>query len=122
MERKIGLSSARALASASWPHGYQSTGLCACCSRYGETSCARRFVMALPQVAGHRGQGAGGVLAVPRPSAGMHSCGRDTTICALRSAPCALSWFLNRLQQLRRKRTHLEVLALQLLDLEAVEA
>src|SRR5882762_8231299 len=43
MERKIGLSSWRALANASSPHGYQSTGLCACCSRYGLVSRARRF-------------------------------------------------------------------------------
>src|ERR1051325_3644176 len=98
LERKIGLSSARAFASASAPHGYQSTGLCACCCRYGETSCARRLVMELLH---QRAQGAGGA---PRP------------------APRSLSWLLNRIQQLRRKRAHLEVLALQLLDLKAVEA
>ena len=33
IERKIGLSSRRAAANASSPHGYQSTGLSACCSR-----------------------------------------------------------------------------------------
>src|SRR6266545_474767 len=32
------------------------------------------------------------------------------------------SWLLNGIQQLGRKRAHLEVFALQLLDLEAVEA
>src|SRR6185503_14248903 len=40
----MGLSSVFALASASSPHGYQSTGLCACCSRYGLVSFARRLV------------------------------------------------------------------------------
>jgi hypothetical protein len=35
MESKIGLFSCLALANASSPHGYQSTGLCACWSRYG---------------------------------------------------------------------------------------
>src|SRR6266852_614995 len=45
MERKIGLSSARALASASSPHANHSTGLCACCRRYGEVSFARRFAI-----------------------------------------------------------------------------
>src|SRR6267143_2966506 len=44
MERKIGLFSFRALAKASSPHGYHSTGLCACCRRYGDFSCASRFV------------------------------------------------------------------------------
>ena len=32
-DSRTGLSSARARANASSPHGYQSTGLCACCSR-----------------------------------------------------------------------------------------
>src|ERR687886_2439072 len=40
----MGLSSARARVSASSPHGYQSTGLCACCSKYGLVSPARRLV------------------------------------------------------------------------------
>src|SRR6184192_1367573 len=44
MERKIGLSSAHDFANASSPHGYQSTGLCACCRRYGDFWCASRFV------------------------------------------------------------------------------
>src|SRR6188472_265807 len=39
----MGLSSARARSNASSPHGYQSTGLCACWRRYGLVSCARRF-------------------------------------------------------------------------------
>src|SRR5512147_453361 len=43
-ESRTGLSSARARAKASSPHGYQSTGLCACCSRYGLVSRARRLV------------------------------------------------------------------------------
>jgi hypothetical protein len=43
MLRKIGLSSACAFSSASLPHGYQSTGLWACCKRYGLVSCMRRF-------------------------------------------------------------------------------
>src|SRR5207244_2757823 len=42
-ERKIGLSSSLALRSASGPHGCQSTGLCACWSRYGLVSFPRRF-------------------------------------------------------------------------------
>src|SRR5450759_5010720 len=44
MLKRIGLSSWRALLSASSPHGYQSTGLCACCSRYGLVSLLRRLV------------------------------------------------------------------------------
>ena len=44
MERKMGLLSRRAFSKASSPQGYQSTGLCACCSRYGLFSCARRLV------------------------------------------------------------------------------
>ena len=43
MLTRIGLSSSRALASASSPHGYQSTGFSACWSRYGLVSVARRF-------------------------------------------------------------------------------
>src|SRR5262245_54079353 len=39
----MGLFSARARANASGPHGYQSTGLCACWSRYGDDSFASRF-------------------------------------------------------------------------------
>src|SRR6187551_1432027 len=45
----MGRSSSRARASASGPHGYQSTGLWACCNRYGLVSSARRFT-------GHRGR------------------------------------------------------------------
>ena len=41
------MSSSRARASASSPHGYQSTGLSACWSRYGEVSWARRFAIAV---------------------------------------------------------------------------
>ncbi len=41
--RSSGLSSARARANASSPQGYQSTGLSACWSRYGDVSEARRF-------------------------------------------------------------------------------
>ena len=43
MERKIGLSSRRARSNASSPHGYQSTGLCACWRRYGDDSFSSRF-------------------------------------------------------------------------------
>ena len=43
MLSRIGLFSACARASASGPHGYQSTGLLACCSRYGLVSLARRL-------------------------------------------------------------------------------
>ena len=39
----IGLSSARARAKASAPHGYQSTGLSWCWRRYGLVSSASRF-------------------------------------------------------------------------------
>src|SRR2546425_7628006 len=42
-ERSTGLSSARAFANAASPHGYQSTGLSACCRRYGLVSSASRF-------------------------------------------------------------------------------
>src|SRR6266853_4997185 len=49
MERKIGLFSLRAFSNASLPHGYQSTGLCACWSRYGLVSLASRLVcVAMP--------------------------------------------------------------------------
>src|SRR4249920_501492 len=44
MERKIGLFSTRARSKAASPQGCQSTGLWACCSRYGLFSCARRLV------------------------------------------------------------------------------
>src|SRR5436190_18825649 len=44
MLRRIGLLSWRALAKASAPHGYQSTGLCECWRRYCDFSRARRFV------------------------------------------------------------------------------
>src|SRR5580693_5823465 len=44
MERKMGLFSRRARSKAASPHGCQSTGLCACCSRYGLFSCDRRLV------------------------------------------------------------------------------
>src|SRR5262245_55311133 len=39
----MGRSSARARASASSPHGYQSTGFSACWRRYGDVSCWSRF-------------------------------------------------------------------------------
>src|SRR5579883_2788671 len=44
MERKIGLFSRRAFSNAASPHGYQSTGLCACWRRYGLCSPASRFI------------------------------------------------------------------------------
>ena len=40
----MGLFSFFALSKASLPHGYQSTGLCACWSRYGDFSWMSRFV------------------------------------------------------------------------------
>src|SRR5919201_876989 len=43
----MGLSSSRARASASSPHAYQSTGLSACCRRYGLVSSASRFTLIL---------------------------------------------------------------------------
>src|ERR1700737_955903 len=45
MERKTSLFSFFALANASGPHGYQSTGLWACCNRYGLVSRARRLAL-----------------------------------------------------------------------------
>src|SRR4051794_6732125 len=87
MERNTGLFSARALANASSPHGYQSTGLCACWRRYGEVSSARRLVTSRVY---------DGAPASRRP--------------------------LDGVQQLWRKGAHVEVLALQLLDLKPVEA
>src|SRR6266852_726416 len=48
MLSRIGRSSVRARASASSPHGYQSTGLSACCSRYGLVSQLRRLVTTSP--------------------------------------------------------------------------
>src|ERR1041384_936585 len=43
MLSRIGRSSRLARSSASSPHAYQSTGLCACCKRYGLVSLMRRF-------------------------------------------------------------------------------
>jgi len=40
----MGLSSALAFANASSPHGYQSTGLWACCNKYGEVEFERWFM------------------------------------------------------------------------------
>src|SRR3954469_11817121 len=51
-DKKIGRSSARARSNASGPHGYQSTGLCACCNRYGEVSWIRRLVCGCDGAAG----------------------------------------------------------------------
>src|SRR5690349_21119679 len=45
MLSRIGRFSSRARASASGLHGYQSTGLFACWSRYGLVSCARRLAI-----------------------------------------------------------------------------
>src|SRR5918996_1083473 len=47
IESRIGRSSSRARSSAASPHGYQSTGLSACWSRYGEVSCASRLGITL---------------------------------------------------------------------------
>ena len=46
IETNTGLSRRFASANASSLHGHQSTGLSACCLRYGELSVARRFGMA----------------------------------------------------------------------------
>src|ERR1044072_8256974 len=43
MLSRIGFRSVLARVSASSPHGYQSTGLFACCSRYGLVSLAKRL-------------------------------------------------------------------------------
>src|SRR6188508_3040143 len=43
MDSKMGLSSAWARDNASGPHGYHSTGLSACCLRYGLDSVIRRL-------------------------------------------------------------------------------
>src|SRR5690606_1068574 len=43
MLRKMGTSRSFATRNASSPHGYQSTGLSLCCSRYGLVSFPRRF-------------------------------------------------------------------------------
>src|SRR5436190_15028984 len=51
IDRKIGLPSACARSKASGPHGYQSTGLWACCRRYGLVSRARRLVCIGPVMA-----------------------------------------------------------------------
>src|SRR5579883_572872 len=47
MLNRMGLFSSRARRSASSPQGYQSTGLWACCSRYGLVSSLSRLAMAL---------------------------------------------------------------------------
>src|SRR3954471_9049064 len=47
IERRIGVSSSRARARASSPHGYQSTGLSLCWSRYGEVSPESRLGMSM---------------------------------------------------------------------------
>src|ERR1017187_2132288 len=47
MDRKIGFSSRLAASNASSPQAYQSTGLLACCSKYGLRSRARRFAIRL---------------------------------------------------------------------------
>ena len=46
MLSRMGLSSSLDRCSASSPHGYQSTGLLACCNRYGLVSLASRLGMA----------------------------------------------------------------------------
>jgi hypothetical protein len=46
MDRKTGFSSALAFSKASFPHGYQSTGLSLCWRRYGLFSFASRFAIA----------------------------------------------------------------------------
>src|SRR5271157_1126573 len=50
MERKTGLFSFLAFANASSPQGYQSTGLSACCSRYGLVSKPSLLLIFSPSV------------------------------------------------------------------------
>src|SRR5262245_35490416 len=57
MLRKIGRSSSWALRKASSPHAYQSTGLCACCRRYGLVSWTRRLVKDGALMGGFRVEG-----------------------------------------------------------------
>ncbi len=45
MDKKIGLASVFAFIKASSPQGYQSTGLWACCSKYGDFSLLRRLAV-----------------------------------------------------------------------------
>ena len=44
MDKKIGTPRRRASSKASSPHSHQSTGLCACCNRYGEVASTRRLL------------------------------------------------------------------------------
>src|ERR1044071_8466313 len=61
--------------------------------------------------------------ALPRPTGTSRpGCARAAAGTARLRARGDSSWLLDHIQQLRRKRAHLEVLALQLLDLEAVQA
>ena len=48
MDRNTGLHSFLAFSKASLPQGNQSTGLCACCSRYGDFSFMSRLVCVCP--------------------------------------------------------------------------
>src|SRR6267378_729530 len=76
MERKIGLSSFRAFSNAAGPHAYQSTGLWACCNRYGLFSWLRRFVC----------------MGLDFPSAGVWAAGAEdaaATTSAAQRAPAA---------------------------------
>src|SRR6266852_2672876 len=52
MLSRVGLSSCFALCRAASPHAYQSTGLCACCSKYGLVSLMSRLVCLYCGVAG----------------------------------------------------------------------
>src|SRR6478735_8978299 len=47
-DSRIGTSRRRAVAKASSPHSYQSTGLSLCCNKYGDVDAARRFVTSTP--------------------------------------------------------------------------
>ena len=74
----MGRSSSLARPSASAPHGYQSTGLCACCSRYGLVSPASRLAW--------RTWGGTAGAAVPAPGGGGAGS-RAPAACA--AAACA---------------------------------
>ena len=81
-----GTSRSRASAKASSPHSYQSTGLSACCSRYGLVALANRFAMA-PTLPGRLLEGLSGAPPSPArttirsPAAGPAGAGYFATAC-----------------------------------------
>ncbi len=98
----MGLSSSRRRANAASPHGYQSTGLLACCSRYGLLSSARRLdIQSAPAYTSkphvHRAITSDDVRRAVRPS--VHHC----RPCA---GPCQPDRRAYRLQQRVRPPDH----------------